>query len=55
MSQIIIENSKKSELLETMKTGYEEMGTLNITLSEEGMYADLKDLEEYEKKLLESE
>lgn len=38
-----------------MKTGYEEMGMLNMSLSEEGLDQDRKDLESYEKYLVESE
>jgi len=38
-----------------MKTGYEGMGMLNISLSEEGLDQDRKDLESYEKYLVESE
>ena len=38
-----------------MKTGYEEMGMLNVSLSEEGLDQDRRDLESYEKYLVESE
>jgi hypothetical protein len=38
-----------------MKAGYEEMGMLNVSLSEEGLDRDRKDLESYEKFLVESE
>ena len=37
------------------KAGYEEMGTLNTSLSEEGLDQDRKDLDSYEKYLVESE
>lgn len=38
-----------------MKAGYEEMGMLNVSLSEEGLDQDRNDLESYEKYLVESE
>jgi|GEM_PF-2381389 len=38
-----------------MKAGYEVMGMLNVSLSEEGLDLDRKDLESYEKYLVESE
>ncbi|HWQ78336.1 MAG TPA: hypothetical protein VN381_05950 [Anaerovoracaceae bacterium] len=38
-----------------MKAGYEEMGMLNVSLSEEGLDQDRRDLESYEKYLVESE
>jgi hypothetical protein len=38
-----------------MITGYQEMGMLNLSLSEEGLDLDRKDLESYEKYLVESE
>ena len=57
MSNIQIHTTEysKSEFLETLKSGYQEMGLLNISLSEEGLHCDLTDLKEYEKFLLESE
>lgn len=45
----------KLELLNIMKIGYQEMGNLNISLSEEGLCRDIEDFKEYEKNLLESE
>ena len=52
-------NFKKNEnglsLENEMKAGYEGMGILNISLSEEGLEQDRKDLESYEKYLVESE
>jgi len=41
--------------IEAMKIGYQEMGILNVNLSEEGFDRDRKDLENYEKYLVESE
>jgi hypothetical protein len=38
-----------------MKAGYEDWGKLNEGLSEEGLEQDRKDLESYEKYLVESE
>ena len=38
-----------------MIAGYDEMGMLNMSLSEEGLDQDRKDLESYEKYLVESE
>lgn len=43
------------ENLNQMEVGYEGMGMLNISLSEEGLDQDRKDLESYEKYLVESE
>lgn len=44
-----------SHIEEKMKFGYEEMGALNATLSEEGFAQDMENLESYEKILVESE
>ena len=41
--------------IEEMMAGYQEMGILNVNLSEEGLNQDRKDLESYEKYLVESE
>ncbi len=49
------ENGLSLEKKNNMKTGYEEMGMLNVSLSEEGLAQDRKDLECYEKYLVESE
>lgn len=49
------ENGLSMENINQMKAGYEEMGILNIRLSEEGLEQDRKDLESYEKYLVESE
>lgn len=38
-----------------LKAGYEEMATLNVRLSEEGLYQDIRNLENYEIYLVESE
>ena len=46
---------QKSEKEEMMKAGYQEMGMLNVSLSEEGLYLDIENLESYEKNLVESE
>ncbi|WP_156900468.1 hypothetical protein [Anaerovorax odorimutans] len=54
-NQMKIIEYPKSELLEVMKNGYQEMGILNSSLSEEGLHQDLEDLNKYEKNLLESE
>lgn len=40
---------------EMMKTGYVEMGFLNLSLAEEGFLADVNNLDSYEKFLVESE
>jgi hypothetical protein len=48
-------NGFSSEKIDEMKAGYEEMGLLNVSLSEEGLDQDRKDLESYEKYLVESE
>jgi hypothetical protein len=49
------ENGLSLETINVMKAGYEEMGMLNASLSEEGLDQDRKDLESYEKYLVESE
>lgn len=49
------ENGLSLEIKNGMKAGYEEMGVLNASLSEEGLDQDRKDLESYEKYLVESE
>jgi hypothetical protein len=49
------ENGLSLERTNGMKAGYEEMGMLNASLSEEGLDQDRKDLESYEKYLVESE
>ncbi len=49
------ENGFSLEKINEMKAGYEEMGMLNLSLSEEGLVQDRNDLESYEKYLVESE
>lgn len=49
------ENGLSLDNKNKMKAGYEGMGMLNISLSEEGLDQDRKDLESYEKYLVESE
>lgn len=49
------ENGLSLETVNGMKVGYEEMGMLNRSLSEEGLDRDRRDLESYEKYLVESE
>lgn len=49
------ENGFSLEKKNEMKAGYEGMGMLNVSLSEEGLDQDRKDLESYEKYLVESE
>ncbi len=49
------ENGLPLETINEMKAGYVEMGMLNLSLSEEGLDKDRKDLESYEKYLVESE
>jgi hypothetical protein len=49
------DNGFSLEMEKKMKAGYEEMGMLNVSLSEEGLDQDRKDLESYEKFLVESE
>lgn len=48
-------NGLSLETINAMKVGYEEMGTLNLSLSEEGLELDSSDLESYENYLVESE
>lgn len=36
------------EVQRLLKVGYQEMAMLNVRLSEEGLYQDIKDLENYE-------
>jgi hypothetical protein len=56
MSNLLkVKNGLSSELINCMKEGYEEMGMLNLSLSEEGLDQDRKELESYEKYLVESE
>lgn len=43
------------ERISEITAGYQEMGTLNASLSEEGLDQDRRDLESYEKYLVESE
>ncbi len=50
--------NKNGFFLENMNeimAGYQEMGMLNVSLSEEGIQQDRNDLERYEKYLMESE
>jgi hypothetical protein len=49
------ENGLSLEMKNQLTAGYEEMGMLNASLSEEGLDQDRKDLESYEKYLVESE
>lgn len=49
------QNGLSLEIKNQMTAGYEEMGMLNAGLSEEGLDQDRKDLESYEKYLVESE
>ena len=49
------ENGFSLETKNEMMAGYEKMGVLNVSLSEEGLDQDRKDLESYEKYLVESE
>lgn len=44
-----------SERMNEITAGYQEMGILNASLSEEGLDQDRRDLESYEKYLVESE
>lgn len=48
-------NEISLQKIEEMMAGYQEMGILNVSLSEEGLNQDRKDLESYEKYLVESE
>ena len=48
-------NGFSSANMDEMITGYQEMGVLNVNLSEEGIQEDRNDLESYEKYLVESE
>lgn len=50
-----VEMSLSSETIKGMTAGYEEMGMLNLSLSEEGLDQDRNELESYEKYLVESE
>ncbi|MDD3169369.1 MAG: hypothetical protein PHC91_07920 [Eubacteriales bacterium] len=49
------ENGLLLEVKNQMAAGYEAMGMLNAGLSEEGLDQDRKDLDSYEKYLVESE
>ena len=51
----LIKNEYGLSMENQMKAGYEEMGMLNAGLSEEGLDQDRRDLENYEKFLVESE
>ncbi len=56
MSEFIkIRNGLTIEIIKEMETGYQEMGLLNLSLSEEGLEKDRRDLESYEIYLVESE
>ncbi|MDD2189406.1 MAG: hypothetical protein PHV71_00480 [Eubacteriales bacterium] len=48
-------NGLTIEIIKEMETGYQEMGLLNVSLSEEGLEKDRRDLEGYEIYLVESE
>ena len=48
-------NSDLFALKAKMEDGYQEMGPLNISLSEEGLSQDIESLKSYEKYLVESE
>ena len=48
-------NGISLEKIEEMKNGYQYMGSLNESLSEEGLEQDRRDLESYEIYLVESE
>ncbi len=50
-----VENGLSSEMINGMKAGYEEMGMLNLSLSEEGLDQDRRELESYVNYLVESE
>ncbi|MGI6731508.1 MAG: hypothetical protein ACOX5F_06420 [Anaerovoracaceae bacterium] len=43
------------DIIHMMENGYQEMGKLNVSLSEEGLSLDKENLESYEKYLVESE
>jgi CopG family transcriptional regulator/antitoxin EndoAI len=43
---------KKDKIRKELISGYEEMKELNLSLAEEGMNDTLKDIEEYEAKLI---
>ena len=43
------------ERMSEMPAGYQEMGMLNSSLSEEGLDQDIRDMESYEKYLVERE
>lgn len=49
------ENGFSVERRNEMMAGYEKMGMLNTSIAEEGLDQDRKDLESYEKYLVESE
>lgn len=52
---LYIEKKKREDILNQMKNGYIEMAEINSELSEEGFSCDMKDLNEYEAKLSESD
>lgn len=49
---LYLEVRKKERIRKEMIQGYQEMGMLNLSLSEEGLEADLADLHRYEKDLI---
>lgn len=52
---LYIEKKKNSNLMEEMKKGYIEMGDINFKISEMGFASDIKNLNEYEAMLSESD
>jgi len=49
---LYLNERKKERIREELMHGYKAMGLLNISLSEEGIDADLADLNQYEKDLI---
>lgn len=47
-----LEEQNKKKIRQELIQGYREMGEINLVLSEEGIGADLADIEQYETKLI---
>ena len=53
--KLYLEEKKKQEIREQMKTGYLEMSAINLQLADEGIKCDGPTIYFYEEKLAESE
>lgn len=52
---LYIKEHKRKNMVELMKKGYQEMGSINLEIAECGIDCDLGDLAKYEAKLAESD